>query len=280
MTPNYTPITYQCNSPIPTAQFMMYNPPPPPPPMIQPYQAALNSPNPYNFNNNGQVTPNNKFQGNNTHKHNNRNKFNNNNKRNGFNNQNQKYSYPEQTPQATYQQLEEHQFMNSPVMPQMPTYDQSPEFINPNPIIDNTHTDTQMPIYPTSSYCDPSMPTPNSDTTYQNNVESYGDEFVDTYDDTNDDDANDENLACQVCRGRRMCFCYFLKVRYYKFPSFFDLVDHQYKKWRKNMAYNNSLMQQQQRQAGQQAAQASFHHMNSPAQMNSPQPQMNASINK
>lgn len=57
----------------------------------------------------------------------------------------------------------------------------------------------------------------------------------------NDDDVDDweeadkEQLACYVCRGRRMCFCYFLKVRYYKFPSFLDLVDYQYKKWKSTM---------------------------------------------
>jgi hypothetical protein len=126
MTPNYTPLTpgqaYQCNSPLPTAQYMMYNPPP----MLQqgcgsPYsQTGLNSPmmhTPYGSNN-GQ-TPS-KFQGN--HKHNrNNNKFNN--KRGGFNNT-QKYSYPEQTPQLSYSH-EESQFMNSPVMPTMPTFEQN-----------------------------------------------------------------------------------------------------------------------------------------------------------
>ncbi len=51
-----------------------------------------------------------------------------------------------------------------------------------------------------------------------------------------DYDGDKEQLACYVCRGRRMCFCYFLKVRYYKFPSFLDLVDHQYKKWKSSVA--------------------------------------------
>ena len=74
-----------------------------------------------------------------------------------------------------------------------------------------------------------------------NQYDSYGDEFVDDNEpressNGEDGDDNDEQLACQICRGRRMCFCYFLKVRYYKFPSFFDLVDHQYKKWRSTMA--------------------------------------------
>ena len=64
---------------------------------------------------------------------------------------------------------------------------------------------------------------------------------TDTYgaDEDDEDEQNGkpgEPLACYVCRGRRMCFCYFLKVRYYKFPSFLDLVDHQYKKWRHQMA--------------------------------------------
>ena len=55
-------------------------------------------------------------------------------------------------------------------------------------------------------------------------------------DDEQNGSSSNEPLACYVCRGRRMCFCYFLKVRYYKFPSFLDLVDHQYKKWRHQAA--------------------------------------------
>jgi hypothetical protein len=67
------------------------------------------------------------------------------------------------------------------------------------------------------------------------NITTYGEDVYDeNYDDSNLDD-NEEQLACYTCRGRRMCFCYFLKVRYYKFPSFFDLVDHQYKKWRQTV---------------------------------------------
>ena len=71
----------------------------------------------------------------------------------------------------------------------------------------------------------------------QSGITTYGEEnFDENYDDnSNLDSENGEQLACYVCRGRRMCFCYFLKVRYYKFPSFFDLVDHQYKKWRSSM---------------------------------------------
>lgn len=79
------------------------------------------------------------------------------------------------------------------------------------------------------------LPGPDGIVYDSNGIASYGDEFVD---DNNNGDANgegDDQLACNVCRGRRMCFCYFLKVRYYKFPSFFDLVDHQYKKWRTSM---------------------------------------------
>jgi hypothetical protein len=70
---------------------------------------------------------------------------------------------------------------------------------------------------------------------------TYGEDYGDEYDENVNDDEN-EQLACQVCRGRRMCFCYFLKVRYYKFPSFFDLVDHQYKKWRSNMQKTKKQM--------------------------------------
>ncbi|RNA45145.1 hypothetical protein BpHYR1_043851 [Brachionus plicatilis] len=63
-------------------------------------------------------------------------------------------------------------------------------------------------------------------------IQSFGD---DEEEEEEDLDQENEQLACYTCRGRRMCFCYFLKVRYYKFPSFLDLVDHQYKKWRQNM---------------------------------------------
>ena len=71
-------------------------------------------------------------------------------------------------------------------------------------------------------------------------ITTYGEDVYDeNYDDnSNLENENEEQLACYVCRGRRMCFCYFLKVRYYKFPSFFDLVDHQYKKWRQTMNKN------------------------------------------
>lgn len=80
-------------------------------------------------------------------------------------------------------------------------------------------------------------------------------DMIDSYgpDDLDEDDQNgsgsggangEQQLACTVCRGRRMCFCYFLKVRYYKFPSFLDLVDHQYKKWRMHAAKNGRQQQQ------------------------------------
>lgn len=255
MTPNYSPLpltpqTYQCASPLPTAQYMMYNPPP----MLQngcgsPYQTqtatgGFNSPmmshTPFNNNNGHSNQGNNKCQGNNgKHGRNYGNKWNNN--KRGFNNQ--KYSYPtEQTTQQTYSP-DESQFMSSPVIPPMPSFEQ-PE----SNVLDNSST-TQMPMYPTSPYCDPQTSMPNTEAILTaaynnyNNIDSYGDDYEPAYDNDHngpeDDDDKDENLACQVCRGRRMCFCYFLKVRYYKFPSFFDLVDHQYKKWRKTMAAQN-----------------------------------------
>lgn len=82
------------------------------------------------------------------------------------------------------------------------------------------------------AFCDPNgMFNPQGYYDYVNSgIQSFGDEE----EEENLDDEN-EQLACYTCRGRRMCFCYFLKVRYYKFPSFLDLVDHQYKKWRQNM---------------------------------------------
>lgn len=45
----------------------------------------------------------------------------------------------------------------------------------------------------------------------------------------------DEGVICNICRGRRKCFCYFIKVRYFKFPSYLDMVDYQYKNWRQNV---------------------------------------------
>lgn len=240
----YTPLTpqqYQCNSPMPTQQYMMYNPPP----MSQgsPYQTGQNSPmiqTPYNCNNSSNLKTKNRS-----------NRFN---KRN----YNQKYNYAEQTPQSTYS-LEENHYESSPMTAQ--TFEQNLEF--------ESSQDNQISIYPTNSYCDPNMGMPNTETilnaayNYDGAIESYGDDYGDQYDDNAGDD-NDENLACQVCRGRRMCFCYFLKVRYYKFPSFFDLVDHQYKKWRKTMAAN-----------GQQIAQHPF--MNNQQMLNQSQ-SMNTSI--
>jgi len=72
-------------------------------------------------------------------------------------------------------------------------------------------------------------------------ISSYG-EYDENYDDEADPDVETEQLACYTCRGRRMCFCYFLKVRYYKFPSFFDLMDHQYKKMRSTMMKNKKQL--------------------------------------
>ena len=82
--------------------------------------------------------------------------------------------------------------------------------------------------------------------TYDENGNLVVDDFASRYrlnfnpndinaDDEEYDDEEKEQLACYICRGRRMCFCYFLKVRYYKFPSFLDLIDHQYKKWKSSV---------------------------------------------
>jgi hypothetical protein len=56
-------------------------------------------------------------------------------------------------------------------------------------------------------------------------IESYGGE-----DEDENADLGEGELACETCHGRRMCFCYYLKVRYYKFPSFMDLMHSQFKK--------------------------------------------------
>lgn len=234
-----TPQTYQCNSPLPTAQFMMYNPPP----MLQgsPYQTGPNSPmlhTPYSVNNTNSLTPN-KY--NNNSRYNNRSNRFNQNKRNF----NQKYSYPDQTPQSSYPQ-DESMYTNTPNgVPLLRSFEQNLDHV------DQSNLENQVSAYPTNSFCDSNNGMPNTEAILNaaynsyDNIESYGDDYTDGYDDNINCDDNDENLACQVCRGRRMCFCYFLKVRYYKFPSFFDLVDHQYKKWRKTMASNQLLHQQQ-----------------------------------
>jgi len=241
--PVYTPMTpqaYQCNSPLPTSHFMMYNPPPithgtpfptgtPNSPMMP---SQFNTPNsPSNLNNqqakNKHIKTNAPYNGNQQHQ----------NKRN-FNPNN---IYGEHTQQSTYD--ENSIYINTQTVPATHTYEEFTDSIN-------QEASQMPPMYPSSQYCDPNMAmlSPQEILAHYNNnyenIETYGEDY-DNYDDNYNENDNDENLACQVCRGRRMCFCYFLKVRYYKFPSFFDLVDHQYKKWRKTMA-QNSLMQQQQ----------------------------------
>jgi len=132
-------------------------------------------------------------------------------------------------------------YQNNPILNTHPpgTYD---DYLNDE--LTQKLVDPNCTIYsppPPQIFCDINgnligMPNPDTgDIDPTHGVSSYG-EDCDNYDDNCNPDENDENLACTVCRGRRMCFCYFLKVRYYKFPSFFDLVDHQYKKWRSNLA--------------------------------------------
>jgi len=132
-------------------------------------------------------------------------------------------------------------YQNNPILNTHPpgTYD---DYLNDE--LTQKLVDPNVTVYsppPPQIFCDINgnligMPNPETgDFDAANGVTSYGDDF-DNYEDSCNPDENDENLACTVCRGRRMCFCYFLKVRYYKFPSFFDLVDHQYKKWRSSMA--------------------------------------------
>jgi hypothetical protein len=75
-------------------------------------------------------------------------------------------------------------------------------------------------------------------------ITTYGDDYDENYDGKSTTDTENEQLACYVCRGRRMCFCYFLKVRYYKFPSFFDLMDHLTKKRRNANIKNKQKLSQ------------------------------------
>lgn len=262
-----TPQTYQCNSPLATPPFMMYHQPP----VNQgsPFQTNLNSPmmhTPHSANNSTNFTP--KYNKYRTNRYNN-------NGNSSFNKRNFNQKCPDQTPQSTYS-LDENIYANSPLTTSLPpsSYEQNIEQIQP---------EQQMPMFPTNPYCDPNLGMPNTEAilsaAYNNydGIDSYGEDYGDEYD--NSTEENDENLACQVCRGRRMCFCYFLKVRYYKFPSFFDLVDHQYKKWRSTMAKNN-LMQHQIMQSPNNAMNNNNNNnINNNAMMNlSPNP-MNNSVN-
>ena len=229
--PYLTPQAYhQCNSPIPTPQYMMYHPPPPlPPQQQQQQQQQMNSSVMHTPQYSSCLPKYNKATNN---------KYNNGQNKRGHNSNIPRHnSCFEQTPQSSYN-LDES--MYSPVEAYTEADDSQQTFMN----------EQGMPVYPTSPYCDPNamMGMPNSEAILNagynydalNGIESYGDDY--DYDDNGNAEDNDENLACQVCRGRRMCFCYFLKVRYYKFPSFFDLVDHQYKKWRATMAKQNQAM--------------------------------------
>lgn len=229
--PYLTPQAYQCNSPVPTPQYMMYHPPPPLPPQQQQQQQQMNSPVMQTPQYNSSLPKYNKSRV--------ANKYNNGQNKRGHNSNPRYNSCFEQTPQSSYN-LDES--MYSPVGAYTEADESQQTFMS----------EQGMPVYPTSPYCDPNamMGMPNSEAILNagynydalNGIESYGDDYGDAYDENGNGEDNDENLACQVCRGRRMCFCYFLKVRYYKFPSFFDLVDHQYKKWRATMAKQNQAM--------------------------------------
>lgn len=109
---------------------------------------------------------------------------------------------------------------------------QSVETMYPSPVSMCSPAGSDNPY----AFCDPNNSMFNLQSYYDyvnGGIQSFGDENDDEQEE--DLDQENEQLACYTCRGRRMCFCYFLKVRYYKFPSFLDLVDHQYKKWRQNM---------------------------------------------
>ena len=62
---------------------------------------------------------------------------------------------------------------------------------------------------------------------------SIGDEYQDMM--QKNDSYEDEKLACKICRGKKKCFCYFLKVGYKNFPSFNDYCEHQAKQSKTNM---------------------------------------------
>jgi len=224
-----------------TIQPMMFSPYSANSPMMSP-QVNTNS-NINNANNNSH-TNGNKFNNKRPNRFNvkrNFNKFNNNNNNctsSNSNNTNQFNNIPASN--LIFSPLESI-YQNNPILNTMPpgTYD---DYLNDEATA--KLVDPNVTLYtppPPQIYCDINgtlIGMSNGefgDYDASNGVCSYGDEY-DSYEDNSNSDENDENLACTVCRGRRMCFCYFLKVRYYKFPSFFDLVDHQYKKWRSSLA--------------------------------------------
>ena len=241
---------YQCQSP--SQSFLMYhhsNQAQPsqiqsPPMVFSPFPNSpmmsprVNSPNPSHMNT--KFTPNkpkvNRYNNfNSFQKRNFNQKFNNN-----PNNSNMSNNPDMQTANMVFSPLESI-YQNNPILNTHPpgTYD---DYLNDE--LTQKLVDPNVTVYsppPPQIFCDINgnligMPNPETgDFDAANGVTSYGDDF-DNYEDSCNPDENDENLACTVCRGRRMCFCYFLKVRYYKFPSFFDLVDHQYKKWRSSIA--------------------------------------------
>lgn len=53
------------------------------------------------------------------------------------------------------------------------------------------------------------------------------------------DSAEEEKLACKICRGKKKCFCYFIKVGYHKFPSYVDFAEYQFRQWKSNMQKPN-----------------------------------------
>lgn len=183
-----------------------------------------------------------------TNKRSNRYTNNNNNNKRSFNNYN-RFNNLEQTP-PQFSNYPSQNMFNSPVAQKccediqtVNAEEPTASLVDQNAQATNFASTPSMcsPASTNYDYYDPNLfMGMNPMATYdyaQSGITTYGEEnFDENYDDnSNLDNENEEQLACYVCRGRRMCFCYFLKVRYYKFPSFFDLVDHQYKKWRSSM---------------------------------------------
>jgi hypothetical protein len=104
----------------------------------------------------------------------------------------------------------------------------------------NNNNNNQYVYHLEEPQCTQQQTTTQMDThqmTYDDYPLDYNDpSFIDDYyAEENDAQIEDDSqLACQICRGKRMCFCYFIKVGYYKFPSYLDLVHHYYKKMRQN----------------------------------------------
>ena len=71
---------------------------------------------------------------------------------------------------------------------------------------------------------------PPSQNDYYQHIDNTTDDSQDSI--TANDSTEDAKLACIICRGRKKCFCYFIKVGYHKFPSYVDYAEYHFKQWK------------------------------------------------